>query len=337
MPQTLVEIWQANAAGRYRHRVDQHAAPLDPNFSGAGRTITDNEGRYRFVTIRPGAYPWKNHHNAWRPAHIHFSLFGTSFLTRLITQMYFPGDPLLPHDPIFNSIPDERARERLIAGFSLDVTEPEWALGYHLRHRAAWLASHADGGVTWRAVTPFQTVGPFFDFGLEFAGGDIVALRRRGRPRTSSSSGSVRDGAGDPVPDAVIEVWQANAAGRYRHPADDGASAARRRPATDSAVSPQRPRGGSRFSTVDARARARPEWPAGAGAAPARSACSPRRADPARDADVLPGRAGQRRGPGAGAGRRPTGAARSSHAARCRPLTFDIVLQGPGETVFFDV
>ena len=96
LPQTLVEIWQANAAGRYTHRIDQHAAPLDPNFSGAGRTITDDEGRYRFVTIRPGAYPWKNHHNAWRPAHIHFSLFGTNFLTRLITQMYFPGDPLLP-------------------------------------------------------------------------------------------------------------------------------------------------------------------------------------------------------------------------------------------------
>ena len=128
--QTLVEIWQANAAGRYQHRIDQHAAPLDPNFSGGGRTITDDEGRYRFVTIRPGAYPWKNHHNAWRPAHIHFSLFGTNFLTRLITQMYFPGDPLLPLDPIFNSIPDERARRRLIADFSIDVTQPEWALGF---------------------------------------------------------------------------------------------------------------------------------------------------------------------------------------------------------------
>ena len=130
VPQTLVEIWQANAAGRYAHRVDQHAAPLDPNFSGAGRTLTDDNGHYRFVTIRPGAYPWNNHANAWRPAHIHFSLFGTNFLTRLITQMYFPGDPLLPHDPIFNSIPDHAARERLIAGFSLDVTEPGWALGF---------------------------------------------------------------------------------------------------------------------------------------------------------------------------------------------------------------
>ena len=130
IPDTLVEIWQANAAGRYAHRWDQHEAPLDPNFSGAGRTLTDNDGRYRFVTIRPGAYPWRNHDNAWRPAHIHFSLFGTSFLSRLITQMYFPGDPLHSLDPILNSIPDERARQRLIANFDLSATKPEWALGF---------------------------------------------------------------------------------------------------------------------------------------------------------------------------------------------------------------
>lgn len=130
IPKTLVEVWQANAAGRYAHRVDEHAAPLDPNFSGAGRTLTDEEGRYRFVTIRPGAYPWRNHDNAWRPAHIHFSLFGTSFLSRLITQMYFPGDPLMPYDPIFNSIPDAAARERLIANFDLKTTQAEWALGF---------------------------------------------------------------------------------------------------------------------------------------------------------------------------------------------------------------
>lgn len=130
IPKTLVEVWQANAAGRYAHRVDEHAAPLDPNFSGAGRTLTDEEGRYRFVTIRPGAYPWRNHDNAWRPAHIHFSLFGTSFLSRLITQMYFPGDPLMPYDPIFNSIPDAGARQRLIANFDLRTTQPEWALGF---------------------------------------------------------------------------------------------------------------------------------------------------------------------------------------------------------------
>jgi protocatechuate 3,4-dioxygenase, beta subunit len=130
IPQTLVEVWQANAAGRYAHRVDVHPAPLDPNFSGAGRTITDDQGRYRFVTIKPGAYPWRNHDNAWRPAHIHFSLFGTSFLSRLITQMYFPGDPLMPFDPILNCIPDERARQRLVANFDLNVTQPEWALGF---------------------------------------------------------------------------------------------------------------------------------------------------------------------------------------------------------------
>lgn len=130
VPETLVEVWQANAAGRYAHKIDVHAAPLDPNFSGAGRTLTDAEGRYRFVTIKPGAYPWRNHDNAWRPAHIHFSLFGTSFLTRLVTQMYFPGDPLLPLDPILNAIPDAQARTRLVSSFALDVTEPEWALGY---------------------------------------------------------------------------------------------------------------------------------------------------------------------------------------------------------------
>jgi protocatechuate 3,4-dioxygenase, beta subunit len=130
IPQTLVEVWQANAAGRYAHRVDDHPAPLDPNFSGAGRTVTDEEGRYRFVTIRPGAYPWRNHPNAWRPAHIHFSLFGNSFLSRLITQMYFPGDPLMPIDPVLNSIPDARARQRLVSKFDINVTEPEWALGF---------------------------------------------------------------------------------------------------------------------------------------------------------------------------------------------------------------
>lgn len=130
VPDTLIEIWQANAAGRYAHRVDDHAAPLDPNFDGAGRCLTDSDGRYRFVTIKPGAYPWKNHLNAWRPAHIHFSLFGRAFTQRLITQMYFPGDPLFAYDPIFNSVPDPRARAGLIATFDLGVTEPDWALGY---------------------------------------------------------------------------------------------------------------------------------------------------------------------------------------------------------------
>ncbi len=129
VPHTLIEIWQANAAGRYIHKVDQHDAPIDPNFLGAGRTLTDGEGRYRFTSVKPGAYPWGNHDNAWRPNHIHFSLFGPSFATRLVTQMYFPGDPLLDLDPIFQGTP-AGARDRLISRFSLDVTEPEFALGY---------------------------------------------------------------------------------------------------------------------------------------------------------------------------------------------------------------
>ena len=126
----LVEVWQANAAGRYRHDVDQHPAPLDPNFDGYGRAITDGEGRYRFVSVKPGAYPWRNHPNAWRPAHIHFSLFGPAFATRLVTQMYFPGDPLLPFDPIWNGIPDAAARARLVSAFDWETTIPERALGY---------------------------------------------------------------------------------------------------------------------------------------------------------------------------------------------------------------
>ncbi len=130
VPDSLVEIWQANAAGRYLHKVDQHDAPLDPNFTGMGQTFTDGEGRYRFITIRPGAYPWRNHYNAWRPQHIHFSLFGPAFATRLVTQMYFPGDPLLEFDPIFNSVPDEAARKSLISKFDWATTTPETSLGF---------------------------------------------------------------------------------------------------------------------------------------------------------------------------------------------------------------
>lgn len=130
VPNTLLEFWQANAAGRYIHKRDQHPAPMDPNFYGAGRCVTDADGKYRFTSIKPGPYPWGNHHNAWRPSHIHFSLFGNHFLSRLVTQMYFPGDPLLPFDPIFNGVPDERTRERLISKFSLDVTQPGHATGF---------------------------------------------------------------------------------------------------------------------------------------------------------------------------------------------------------------
>ncbi|MEA5405816.1 protocatechuate 3,4-dioxygenase subunit beta [Arcicella sp. DC2W] len=129
IPNTLIEIWQANAAGRYVHKVDQHAAPLDPNFLGAGRCMTDEEGNYKFYTIKPGAYPWGNHHNAWRPNHIHFSLFGANITNRLVTQMYFPGDPLLQYDPIFLGVPP-KGRELLISAFDLSITEPSFALGY---------------------------------------------------------------------------------------------------------------------------------------------------------------------------------------------------------------
>ncbi|MGH7985184.1 MAG: protocatechuate 3,4-dioxygenase subunit beta [Candidatus Binataceae bacterium] len=141
LPDILLELWQANAAGRYAHAVDQHDAPLDPHFSGVGRVRANQAGVYRFLTIRPGAYPWRNHANAWRPRHIHFSLFGPGFATRLITQMYFPGDPLLALDPILNSVPDTAARARLVSEFDIELAQPEFALGYRfdlvLRGRAA--------------------------------------------------------------------------------------------------------------------------------------------------------------------------------------------------------
>jgi len=142
----LVEIWQANAAGRYRHKVDNHPAPLDPNFSGAGRTLTDDDGCYWFKTILPGAYPWGNHYNAWRPKHIHFSLFGAGILSRLVTQMYFPGDPLQALDPIFNSIPDAAARQRLVSRLDMDRAEANYALAFAFD---VVLRGHND--------TPFET------------------------------------------------------------------------------------------------------------------------------------------------------------------------------------
>ncbi|GAA4425295.1 protocatechuate 3,4-dioxygenase subunit beta [Georgenia halophila] len=130
VPNTLVEVWQANAAGRYAHQWDTWPAPLDPNFTGVGRMMTDDDGRYRFTTIRPGAYPWRNHPNAWRPAHIHFSLFGRAFTQRLVTQMYFPDDPLFFQDPIYNSVPDENARRRMVSRFDYEQTQDHWALAF---------------------------------------------------------------------------------------------------------------------------------------------------------------------------------------------------------------
>jgi protocatechuate 3,4-dioxygenase beta subunit len=131
VPNTLIEIWQANAGGRYRHRNDNWPSPLDPNFTGWGRTLTDSEGRYEFVTIKPGAYPWGNHYNAWRPAHIHFSLFGRSFTQRLVTQMYFPDDPLFFQDPIFHAVREPKARERMISRYDHTITNEQWALGFY--------------------------------------------------------------------------------------------------------------------------------------------------------------------------------------------------------------
>ncbi len=145
---TLLEVWQANAAGRYRHAGDDWAAPLDPHFDGLGRAVTGADGHYRFTTIRPGAYPWKNNPNAWRPAHIHFSLFGQSFAQRLVTQMYFPEDSLFPQDPIFNAVRDERARARLIAKYDHEATEEAWALGYRF-----------DIVLRGREPTPFEAPG----------------------------------------------------------------------------------------------------------------------------------------------------------------------------------
>lgn len=130
VPDALLEIWQTNAAGRYLHAEDRWPAPLDPNFTGLGRTATNADGEYRFVTIKPGAYPWGNHENAWRPAHIHFSLFGRAFTQRLVTQMYFPDDPLLADDPVANAIRDPRARQRMVSAFDLANTEPSWALAF---------------------------------------------------------------------------------------------------------------------------------------------------------------------------------------------------------------
>jgi protocatechuate 3,4-dioxygenase, beta subunit len=146
VPNALLEIWQANSTGRYIHKVDQHDAPLDPNFRGSGRILTNEKGEYRFTTIKPGAYPWRNHENAWRPAHIHFSIFGTAFISRLVTQMYFPGDPLLTLDPVLMGIPDEKGRERLVSTYAHDITEPEWALGYRF-----------DIVLNGSRMTPFET------------------------------------------------------------------------------------------------------------------------------------------------------------------------------------
>ena len=212
--------------------VDQHPAPLDPNFTGAGRTVTDKNGYYKFITVKPGAYPWGNHHNAWRPNHIHFSVFGHSFLSRLVTQMYFPGDYLFPFDPIFNSVHgSERSRAH---GLDLRSRKHRARLGalLPLRHRAARPRSHSSGSglIVMSVLTPSQTVGPFYAYGLTPKGRakwdpnghyswketigdnlvtpDVVGDRIR-------IEGGIYDGDGKPIPDAMLEIWQADGNGRY--------------------------------------------------------------------------------------------------------------------------
>ena len=130
VPNTLVEIWQANAGGRYRHKKDTYLAPIDPNFGGCGRTLTDENGAFRFRTVKPGAYPWRNMVNNWRPAHIHVSVFGSGFVQRLITQCYFEGDPLIPICPIVQTIPDQEAIEQLTARLDLNATVPLDSIAY---------------------------------------------------------------------------------------------------------------------------------------------------------------------------------------------------------------
>ena len=240
-------------------RVDQWPAPLDPNFTGLGRALTDSEGRYRFTTIKPGAYPWGNHDNAWRPAHIHFSLFGRAFTQRLVTQMYFPDDPLFAHDPIFNSIPDASARQRLVSRFDLDTTQPSWALSFVfdivLRGSAATPFEDPEdrGRMTRLPLTPSQTVGPFLHIALVWDdGADVVP---EGAPGAVWLRGRVYDGAGAPLPDALVETWQADVDGRFDHPDDPrGAVAA---PTGLPRLRPVRDRAGRRVGHPHGQARRR--------------------------------------------------------------------------------
>jgi protocatechuate 3,4-dioxygenase, beta subunit len=305
---SLVEVWQANAAGRYLHAADQHDAPLDPHFTGCARLLTDDEGRYRVTTIKPGAYPWGNHANAWRPAHIHFSVFGPAFATRLVTQMYFPGDPLLAQDPIFNCTADERARQRLVSSFDWETTTPGHALGYRFDIVLAgrdWTPLEAGPPLV---ATTSQTVGPFFSIGLGWMKRDDLAPACVPGERVTVE-GRVQDGDGKPVPDALLELWQAALEGYGRVPTDED--------------------GRFRFTTV--RPPAAPEAPHIAVSLFARGLMKRLVTrmyfpdEPASASDpvlslVEPSRRGT-----LVAAKRPDGI-----------LQWDVVLQGPGETVFFD-
>ena len=212
---TLVEVWQANAARPLRAPRDQHPAPLDPNFSGAGRCLTDDEGRYRFVTIKPGAYPWGNHYNAWRPAHIHFSLLGRAFAQRLVTQMYFPGDPLFAVRPDLQLDPTTpRPRAADLALRDPRARSPtgrsRYAFDIVLRGPGATPFEEA---LMIHGLTPSQTVGPFFAIGLPWPEGPHAVAP--GTPGRDHDPRHALDGAGEPVPDSLIETWQADPDGRF--------------------------------------------------------------------------------------------------------------------------
>jgi protocatechuate 3,4-dioxygenase beta subunit len=320
---SLVEVWQANAAGRYNHAIDQHDAPLDPNFSGFGRILTDDEGRYRVLTVKPGAYPWGNHDNAWRPAHIHFSVFGPAFATRLVTQMYFPGDPLLAADPIFNCTADEAARSRLVSVFDWDATVAGFALGYRFDIVLAGRdATPLEAGHAPLEATTSQTVGPFFSIGMDGLKRSDLAAHGVAGERVAVS-GRILDGDGTPVPDSLLELWQANAQGRHQEGSDGYG-----RVATDAD-------GRFRFTTIKPGPvpgpGGRPQAPHVAVSLFARGLMKrlvtrlyfP--GDPRNGSDHVLGLVPPER--------------RSTLVAELRgpgSLEWNVVLQGPGETVFFD-
>jgi protocatechuate 3,4-dioxygenase beta subunit len=321
---SLVEVWQANAAGRYDHAIDQHDAPLDPNFAGFGRILTDDEGRYRVLTIRPGAYPWGNHDNAWRPAHIHFSVFGPAFATRLVTQMYFPGDPLLAADPIFNCTADESARWRLVSSFDWDATVAGFALGYRFDIVLAGRdATPLEAGHEQLEATTSQTVGPFFSIGMDGLKRDPLAPPPGAPDERVAVSGRILDGDGAPVPDSLLELWQADAQGRHREGFDGYG-----RVATDSD-------GRFRFTTI------KPgpvPGPGGRPQAPHVAVSLFARGLMKRLVTRLyfPDDARNGSDPVLGLVAPDRRSTLVAEARRDGSLEWNVVLQGPGETVFFD-
>ena len=297
LPGILIEIWQANAAGRYNHRVDQHDAPLDPNFTGAGRVLTDAEGRYRFMTIRPGEYPWRNHYNAWRPAHIHFSLFGPAIVQRLITQMYFSGRPAARVRPDVHLRAGSEGAQPPDLHFRLGDHAARVRARLPLRHRAARARGDADGEppMSLRGTTS-QTIGPYLRIGLEWMVIEDLAPQGGAGERVRIE-GRVLDGDGKPVNDAVVEIWQANSHGKYASPEDAQAKPIEQgfrgygRSLTDDA-------GAFRFRTIKPGPRARPRRQA-AGAAHYGHHLHAWAAEAASDPHLLSRRSGQRRRPGA--------------------------------------